>query len=139
MGFALDLLAALTAPPAAAGAAALHARATALIDRHFDDPGLTPTRLAAALRVSPRYLHMAFAATGGTVAGCIRARRLQQLRRTLADPALAGRSVTVLALAAGFEDPAHASRAFRRANGTSPSAFRTSVLGRGGGTGEAAP
>lgn len=132
IGFALDLVAGLVSAPATAGAAGLRARAAALIDRHFDDPALTPTRLAARLSVSPRYLHMAFSATGGTVADNIRARRLEQLRRDLADPALAGRSVTALALAAGFDDPAHASRAFRTAIGTSPSAFRAATLGRRG-------
>jgi AraC-like DNA-binding protein len=136
--FALDLVAGLGAPPAAAGAAGLRTRIAALVDRHFDDPGLTPTRLAALLDVTPRYLHMAFAATGGTVAERIRSRRLERLARDLADPALAGRSVTRLALAAGFDDPAHASRAFRRAMGTSPSAFRAATLGRRqGSSGEA--
>jgi AraC-like DNA-binding protein len=79
---------------------------------------------------------MAFAASGGTVAERIRARRLQRLARDLGDPRLAGRSVTMLALAAGFDDPAHASRAFRRAFGTSPSAFRAAALGRRGGAGD---
>jgi len=128
--FAVDLVAGLVAPPAVAGAAGLRARITALIDRHFDDPGLTPTRLAALLDVTPRYLHMAFAATGATVAERIRARRLQRLAGDLADPGHARRSVTALALAAGFDDPAHASRAFRRATGTSPSAFRAAALER---------
>lgn len=128
--YALDLLAGTAAPPATAGAAALRARAAALIDRHFDDPGLTPTRLAGLLAVSPRYLHMAFAASGDTVAGLVRARRLQRLGRDLADPGLSGHSITALALAAGFDDPAHASRAFRRATGRSPSAFRAAAIGR---------
>jgi AraC-like DNA-binding protein len=130
VGFALDLVAGLVSAPATAGAAGLRARAAALIDHHFDDSALTPTRLAARLAVTPRYLHMAFASTGGTVAETIRARRLERLRRDLADPALTGRSVTALALSAGFDDPAHASRAFRNAVGTSPSAFRAAALGR---------
>lgn len=128
--FALDLVAGLVAPPPTAGASGLRERAGTLIDRHFDDPALTPTRIAARLEVTPRYLHMAFAATGETVAERIRALRLQRLARDLADPRLAGRSVTRLALSAGFDDPAHASRAFRRAVGTSPSAFRAAALGR---------
>jgi AraC-like DNA-binding protein len=130
VGFALDLVAGLVSAPAAAGSAGLRARIARLIDRHFDDPALTPRWLAARLDVTPRYLHMAFAATGGTVAETIRARRLERLRSDLADPALAGRSVTTLALSAGFGDPAHASRAFRNAVGTSPSAFRAAALRR---------
>jgi AraC-like DNA-binding protein len=128
--YALDLLAGTAAPPAATGAAALRERAVALIARHFDDPSLTPTRLAGLLAVSPRYLHMAFAASGDTVAGRIRARRLQRLARDLADAGLAARSITALALSAGFDDAAHASRAFRHATGQSPSAFRAAALGR---------
>lgn len=133
--FALDLVAGLAAPPPTAGTSGLRERAGALIDRHFDDPGLTPTRLAGLLGVTPRWLHMAFAASGGTVAERIRTRRLDRLSRDLADPRLAGRSVTTLALAAGFDDPAHASRAFRRATGTSPSAYRAAALGRPHGSG----
>ncbi len=128
--FALDLLAGLVARSATGGASGLRERAVDLIDRHFDDPTLTPTRLASLLDVTPRYLHMAFAATGGTVAERVRARRLERLAADLADPRLAGRTVTMLALAAGFDDPAHASRAFRRATGMSPSAFRAAALGR---------
>lgn len=137
IGFALDLVAGLASRAAPAGAAGLRARAVTLIDRGFDDPDLTPARLAAILDVTPRYLHMVFAATGGTVAGRIRTRRIDRLRRDLADPACAGHSVTALSLAAGFGDPAHASRAFRQAAGLSPSAFRAACLGRDGGDGPA--
>jgi len=73
---------------------------------------------------------MAFAETGGTIAAHIRARRLARMRADLADPRLAGRTVTEIALAWGFSDPAHASRAFRRAYGTSPSGFRVLAGGK---------
>lgn len=128
----LDLLARLAAP-AARPAPGLAGRIADHVERHLDDPALTPTRLAAALGVTPRYLHMAFAETGETIAAHIRARRLARMRADLADPRLAGRSVTEIALAWGFSDPAHASRAFRRAYGTSPSGFRALSGGKASG------
>lgn len=129
--FVLDLVARLAAP-AARPASGLAERIVAHVERRLDDPALTPTRLAAALGVTPRYLHMAFAETGETVAAHIRTRRLDRMRADLADPRLADRTVTEIALAWGFSDPAHASRAFRRAYGTTPSGFRAAALGRAG-------
>jgi len=46
------------------------------------------------------------------------------MRRDLADPRQAGRSITEIALDRGFSDSAHASRAFSAAFGQSPSLFR---------------
>lgn len=122
---AVDLLARLLAPsPAPAHGRDLVDRILGHVETHLDEPDLTPSRIAAALGVSPRYLHMVFAETGGTLGAHIRDRRLSRIRRDLADPRLAAHSITEIVFRWGFNDAAHASRAFSKAFGVSPSRFR---------------
>lgn len=102
----------------------LLARILAHVDRRLDDPDLTPSRIAAAFDITPRYLHMLFSPTGETLSAHIRARRLEAIRRDLADPRLSGRSITEIALRWGFNDAAHASRAFSVAYGMPPGRYR---------------
>jgi AraC-like DNA-binding protein len=94
------------------------------VEVNLEDQDLTPSRIAARFGISPRYLHMLFSSTGGTFSAHVRARRLAAMRRDLADPRLADRSITQIALAWGFADAAHASRAFSAAYGLSPSRWR---------------
>jgi len=120
-----ELLARLLDPAdAAKPAGGIVAKVLECVEARLDDPDLTPTTLAAELGITPRYLHMAFAATGNTLAAHIRARRLECIRHDLADPRLWNRSVTDIVLRWGYNDPAHASRAFRKAFGLPPSRFR---------------
>ncbi|WP_445400673.1 helix-turn-helix domain-containing protein [Streptomyces sp. LE64] len=98
------------------------------VGQHFRDPGLTARAVAAAHHVSPRQLHRLFQPEGVTVAGLIRRQRLEQARRFLADPALATASVHTIATRSGFTAPAHFSRSFRTAYGTSPTDYRRSAL-----------
>ena len=104
----------------------LLSRILAYVEDNLDDPALTPSRIAGRFGITPRYLHMLYAATGGTLSAHIRSRRLAAIRRDLADPRQAGRSITEIALSWGFSDSAHASRAFSAAFGQSPSLYRTS-------------
>ena len=67
---------------------ALFPQVVAYVDAHLGDADLGPRAVAAAHFVSPRQLHKTFAAEGRTVAGWIRSRRLDAVRRDLADPAL---------------------------------------------------
>lgn len=121
----VDLLGRLLDPVSPSSATGdLLSRILAHVDDNLDDPALTPSRIAARFGISPRYLHMLFSATGGTLSAHIRSRRLAAMRRDLADPRQAGRSITEIALNWGFSDSAHASRAFSAAFGQSPSLFR---------------
>ncbi|MFP5019315.1 AraC-like ligand-binding domain-containing protein [Pseudonocardia phyllosphaerae] len=101
----------------------------AYIEDHLDDPDLGPERLAAAHHVSVRYLHRLFEAEGETVAGRIRARRLEHCRRDLCDPALRSRPVSAVAARWGLLNPAHFSRAFRATYGVPPTEYRRGPLG----------
>ncbi|MET8142711.1 helix-turn-helix transcriptional regulator [Sphaerisporangium sp. NPDC005288] len=80
--------------------------------------------IAAAHHISLRYLNKLFHAEGRTVAGWIRERRLEQCRRDLAEPLLAGYPINAIAARWGFTSPAHFSQAFRSAYGLSPRDFR---------------
>ncbi|MBE1530667.1 helix-turn-helix domain-containing protein [Actinomadura algeriensis] len=96
----------------------------AFIDRNLHDPELAPATIAAANHISVSYLHRVFQAEGTTVAGWIRARRLERARRDLADPALRGLPVARIAARWGFSHPAVFTRAFRAAYDVSPSEYR---------------
>ncbi|MEO1199667.1 MAG: helix-turn-helix domain-containing protein [Pseudomonadota bacterium] len=121
----IDLLGRLLAPAKARDVAGdIVSRALAYVARHLDDPDLSPSRIGHALGVTPRYLHMAFADTGDTLSVHIRSQRLDRIRRDLADPHLSGVSITNIVLRWGFNDAAHASRAFRQRFGMAPSHYR---------------
>lgn len=105
-------------------------QAEAFIDDHLQDPSLDPERIAHAVNVSVRRLHQLFSATSRTVSEHVREQRLAGVRRDLADPALAGLSVSRIAARYGFVNPSVFSRQFRLAHGCTPSEFRGRVLGR---------
>lgn len=99
------------------------------IERHLDDPALSPQLVADAHHVSLRTLHRLFEAEDETVAGLIRTRRLHRCRRELADPLLRQQPVHLIARRWGFTDKAHFSRTFRAEYGLSPRAYRESRRG----------
>jgi AraC-like DNA-binding protein len=98
------------------------------LDRHLDDPELTPEAIAAAHHISLRYLHRLFAAEGSSVSRWVKDRRLEGCRRDLADPALVRFSVAALAARWGLLDAAGFSRSFRSAYGLSPREYRMRAL-----------
>jgi AraC-like DNA-binding protein len=109
---------------------ALLARIHAFIQDHLGDPDLSPGIVAAAHHISLRYLYKLFEERDETVAGWIRARRLEACRRDLADPALASRPVAAIAARWGFRNPASFSQVFKAAHGLPPQGYRQ--LARGG-------
>jgi AraC-like DNA-binding protein len=96
----------------------------AFIQQHLGDPNLSPDAVAAAHHISLRSLHRLFQTQDTTVAGWIRARRLERCRRDLADPLLSNQPIYALAARWGFADPAHFSRAFRAVYGLGPQDYR---------------
>ena len=123
---ALDLLRRAVRP--AGDHASRHHRlvrdAMSIIEASLDDPLLSPGSIADRLGVSPRWLHATFAETEETVSATIRRRRLERVRRALADPAMVDATITTIAFRWGFTDAATLSRQFRRTFGTTPSAYR---------------
>ncbi|SHN47365.1 helix-turn-helix domain-containing protein [Cryptosporangium aurantiacum] len=103
---------------------ALLAQIHAFINQHLGEARLSPRDIAAAHHISVRYLHKVFQDEGHTVAGVVRARRLERCRRDLADPLLADRPISAIAARWGFSSAAHFSQTFRSAYGLSPREFR---------------
>ncbi len=97
------------------------------IDRLLDDPELSPAQIAAAHFISTRHLHAVFAEHGITVAGWIRERRLEHIRRDLADGELAAVPIARIAARWGLVNPAHFSRLFRATFDQSPSEYRAAT------------
>jgi AraC-like DNA-binding protein len=78
-----------------------------------------PAEIAAAVSISPRYLHQLFAAEHRSVGQYVRGLRLERCRRDLLDPRLADRSIAAIAFGWGFGDLSGFNRAFRAAFGAS--------------------
>jgi len=117
------------AAPAESARRTLHVRRIkSYVRARLGDPELSPASIAAAAGVTPRYLHRLFEAESQSIARWIWSVRLERCHRDLADPALAGRSVTDIAFAWGFNDLAHFSRSFRARYGESPRAYRARRL-----------
>jgi AraC-like DNA-binding protein len=103
---------------------ALMLRITAFIEENLASPDLSPQLIAAANHISLRQLHKLFHATGTTVGGWIRQRRLERCGRDLRDPALVDRPVAAIGARWGYPDPAHFSRLFKSAYGMGPRDYR---------------
>jgi AraC-like DNA-binding protein len=128
----LDLLRAAVEPhmPATRTARreALRARARRYIRANLRDPELGPLTIAAALAVSVRTLHGAFADSGDSVAALIRSARLARCREDLVSGT--GDSISEIAYRWGFSEPTHFSHAFRREFGITPREARAAAAGR---------
>lgn len=97
------------------------------IDRCLARPDLSAASIAAAHHVSVRTLQRLFAGTGKGLSALIRHRRLEAVRRDLADPRLAGLTIAEVAARWCVHDAQWLARAFRTRFGVSPSEFRRSV------------
>ena len=86
---------------------------------------LTLTELARHVEVSTHHLSQVFSESIGTsFFDYINARRVEEVKRRLADPREASASILDIALAAGFNSKAAFNSAFRKHVDTTPSAFR---------------
>jgi AraC-like DNA-binding protein len=110
-----------TAPDRQVDARAEIRRAVVFVDRHFREP-LTLADVAAQAHLSPNYFSERFRqSTGTSFQGYLQQRRLRFARSLLASTDL---GVTDICHAAGFNNPSHFGRAYRRHYGQSPSAGR---------------
>lgn len=99
------------------------------IEAHLNDPELTPTRIAEACKMTPRYLHHLFSENEETVSRYILRRRLEVCARALVSDAQRGRTVTAIAFDYGFNSPTHFGRVFRAKYGTTPREYRAEKCG----------
>jgi len=101
----------------------------AMIENRLTDPGLNAQSIAAALGLTPRYLHRMFEAYGETLGQRILRRRLEVCAMRMRDPALRARSVTDIAFDCAFSDASYFSRCFRRRFGVTPREYRAEGAG----------
>lgn len=94
------------------------------IESHLQDPDLTPTRIAAACKMTPRYLYHLSSDQEETVARYILRRRLEACARALVSETQRGRTVTAIAFDYGFNSPTHFGRVFRAKFGMTPREYR---------------
>ena len=85
---------------------------------------LSATAVAKRQGITPRYIHMLFEAEGTTFSQFVIGRRLTLARRLLANPRHDGKTITEIALEAGFGDLSYFNRVFRRRFGMTPSEAR---------------
>jgi AraC family transcriptional regulator, positive regulator of tynA and feaB len=121
----LDLLGAVLnarARPGSTSRAGQLARIKVYIGEHLHERQLGPGTIAAALRLSTRYVHSVFEGEDTTVGGYIRRCRLAACRESLesAGPSF---SLTDIALRWGFYDLSHMTRCFNREYGAPPRRF----------------
>ncbi len=94
------------------------------IESHLHEPDLTPGKIAAACRITPRYLYHLSKNQEETVARYILRRRLEVCARALIAEAQRGRTVTEIAFDHGFNSPTHFGRVFRAKFGLTPREYR---------------
>ncbi|WP_406623248.1 helix-turn-helix transcriptional regulator [Acidovorax sp. SDU_ACID1] len=94
------------------------------IAAHLTDPQLSVAGVARRQGVTPRYLQMLLEEAGETFTALVLAQRLALARRLLADPRLRRRTVSDIALDAGFGDLSYFNRSFRRRYGMTPTESR---------------
>ncbi len=94
------------------------------IDMHLADPDLSPKRIAAANRISLRYLYKLFLHANCAVKEWIRECRLTRCAEALVSSAQANRNIAEIAYAWGFNDLSHFNRMFKRRFGKSPRDYR---------------
>ncbi|MFY0565923.1 helix-turn-helix domain-containing protein [Archangium lansingense] len=106
-------------------------RLQAYLEEHLSEPELSPADLAAAHHISVRYLHRLFELSGCSMGDWLRERRLVRCAEALRDTRQAGRSVSEIAFAWGFNDASHFSRAFKQRFGMSPREYRSRACSAG--------
>jgi len=105
--------------------AAHRVRIVNYIEEKLADPLLTPTRIAAAFRITTRYLHHLFSDGDETVARLILRRRLEECARALASSSQRSRTITSIAFDHGFSSATHFGRVFRSRYGVTPREYRS--------------
>jgi AraC-like DNA-binding protein len=112
---------------AASGGGLRAARVQAIkaeVAKNFSNADFSIATVAARLNVTPRYIHKLFEPEPQTFSGYVLAERLAFVHRLLSDRHLVDRSVTSIALDAGFSDLSYFNRSFRRRFHATPTEVR---------------
>lgn len=104
-------------------------RIKAFILQHLRDPELTVGTVAAAFRISNRYVHKLFEGQGATVSEYVRRLRLENCCRDLVSARYREVSITQIAFSWGFNNTSHFSYLFRQYHGMPASEYRRQYAG----------
>ncbi|WP_445491699.1 helix-turn-helix transcriptional regulator [Rhodopseudomonas sp. RCAM05734] len=85
---------------------------------------LSAETIALSLRISANYVRKLFQIEGLSFSEYVLGLRLERALAMLHDPRLAGRTISSIAMAAGFSDISYFNRSFRRRFGMTPSEAR---------------
>jgi AraC-like DNA-binding protein len=102
----------------------LYRRIQMALQERFFEHELDAAAVAAAVSISPRYLHKILAQEGTTYAQELFAVRLHHARDLLGNPRFAALSVSEIGWRSGFCDPSHFSRRFKAQFGQTPGQWR---------------
>ena len=94
---------------------------------HLGEENLTPSTIAEAHNISPRYLHVLFEEVGTSVSTWIKLRRLERCKDEIFSASLSKRPLSDIAYKWGFNHPSHFSKVFKKEYGLSPRAFLEQV------------
>ncbi|MGW3570193.1 AraC-like ligand-binding domain-containing protein [Streptomyces sp. NPDC000941] len=100
------------------------------VQRHLAEPDLSSKMVAAAFGVSVRYVELVFRESGTSPARHIRRTRMEEARRSLANPRQRQRSIAAIARSVGVENPTVFARMFRHFHDITPSEYRRSQTGQ---------
>jgi AraC-like DNA-binding protein len=115
------------AQPAADSSAhleSLRLRIIHFIEDNLGDSDLSPAKIAAMLRTSPRYVHTIFSRGGETVSQYIRRRRLEECARLLSNAPRGARTISDIAFDYGFASSTNFGKVFREQYGVTPTEYR---------------
>ncbi|MCZ0738325.1 helix-turn-helix domain-containing protein [Phreatobacter sp. AB_2022a] len=103
-------------------------RVKAFIDMNCHRADLTPAAVSARTRLTPRYLNKLFEAEKTSLGRYLLAQRLDKAAADIVSSVDARKSITQIALDAGFKDLSHFSSAFRARFDLAPSAYRDRLV-----------
>lgn len=111
------------------GVRAARLRAAKLdIMENLNHHDLSISAVAARHGITPRYVRMLFETEGTNFSDFVLRQRLDRAHRMLADPRFSARTISSIALEAGFNDLSYFNRTFRRTYGATPSDVRAMAL-----------
>jgi AraC-like DNA-binding protein len=100
------------------------ARIRTIIRDQLGQPALGPAQIARMAHVSPRYLYQILHDAGTTPMALVKQLRLEECRRSLADPALSDRTIKDIALSLGYVRQDQFAHDFKQMFGVSARAIR---------------
>jgi len=115
----------------AVSADVLRRRIIRYVETNLSDPDLNVERIARAMRISARYVHMLMKDIESTPGRLIWSLRLDRCAQALSDPANAAIPVAQIAYAWGYKDAAHFARSFRSRFDMSPGDYRRRAMDAG--------